>query len=513
MLRILVADDERITRKGLTVMLQRDIKEDVEWLEAANGVEALNLVRQRPVDLIITDICMPLCSGLEFVKQLRDSKKDMTVIIISGYANFEYAKQAVQLGVKDYIMKPVKKEEFLDLVERCIADIQKKKREAEQEALRQLRMEQITDQVQMESLRRLLNGTSDMLCWETLQEAGLSQSGSSFCCAALEYEMSTGWNQMMDIAVREQIKNYLADRKAEAMTAVIAPKCIVMLFYGAAARDQSIQQYILSGAALRIERLYQTQAVCGVGETVFDTEYIPMSFIQSTENADRKLGSNRKNLVFFHESNQAESNEPLFPPALLEYWEQGCTEQILQAFEIGMEQQPTWTGICRLRAAYELLYQAACRCTDSQPTEEASQFRKFSDLWSYFELRSEVEAMLQQLNAAAEEAAGSGGKMAREIIHYTIDHITEDIDLNHLSARFGKTPGYIGKLFRKGSQMGFNEFVTNERIKLAKRMLMEQSLSIQQVAELCGYYNPKYFSTAFRKVTGMSPKAYREKEW
>ncbi|MDO5549217.1 MAG: response regulator [Eubacteriales bacterium] len=511
MLRILVADDERITRKGLLLMLQRDIKEDVEWLQAANGVEALKLVQQRPVDLIITDICMPLCSGLEFVEQLRESKKDMTVIIISGYANFEYAKQAVRLGVKDYIMKPVKTEEFLNLVEQCIADIQKKKQDAKQEALRQLRIEQITDQVQMESLRRLLEGTEDALCWKALEEAGVSRSESGFCCAVLEYEISTGWNQTMDLAVREQAKDYLAKRKVDVITTVIRPGCIAMLFYGMVARDKDTQQYILSGVSLRIERLYQTRAVCGVGEMVYDVEQISMSFAQSTESADCKLCGDRKQMVFFHTNGGESTAEPLFSPTLLEHWEPGCTDQILHAFECGMEQQPVGDGIGRLRTAYEMVYREARRCSEALPTEEQPQFRKFYDLWSWFELRSEVEIMLQQMNSTVEEASGAGGKMTREIIHYTIDHITEDIDLNYLAAHFGKTPGYIGKLFRKGSQMGFNEFVTNERVKLAKRLLTDQKLSIQQVARLCGYYNPKYFSTAFKKVTGMSPKAYREK--
>ena len=132
MFRILVADDEKVTRRGIVTMLERSLKEEIEFIEASNGEEALQIVKQQMIHLVITDICMPLCSGLEFVGQLRKNDDDMTVIIVSGYENFEYAKQAVKLGVKDYIMKPLKREELLGLVESCIADIRKKQVEMQQ---------------------------------------------------------------------------------------------------------------------------------------------------------------------------------------------------------------------------------------------------------------------------------------------------------------------------------------------------------------------------------------------
>ena len=87
--------------------------------------------------------------------------------------------------------------------------------------------------------------------------------------------------------------------------------------------------------------------------------------------------------------------------------------------------------------------------------------------------------------------------------------MTEDIDLNYIAEMFGKTPGYIGTLFRRENGLGFNEFVTSERIELAKKLLKDSSVSVQKVGEKCGYYNPKYFSIVFKKAEGISPKAYQ----
>ena len=509
MLRILIADDERTIRRGLTAMLQRDIKEDIELLEAGNGVDALKLVRQRSVDLIITDICMPMCNGLEFVEQLRQNQRNMTVIIISGYANFEYAAQAVRLGVKDYIMKPVDKKEFLELVERCIADIHKKQQDAEQEALRQIRLDQVTDEIQREALRRLLEGSDDEFNRHALSEAGLDFSSSGYCCAALEHDCVSGLDRNMDLAVRQHARVYISAQHTLSLTTVIRPGCIGILLWGAVGTDGSALHPLLRNLVLRVERLCRVHAVCGVSGAVYSAAQIPAAFARSCQAADRKLGGGREQVLVYQPNAAEHKLEPLYSPSLLEYWEPNCAKQILRSFQSGMEVPLTQTGVDRLRSSYELLKESVQSHSGGASWEECPQFKLFSDLWSYYELYSEIEAMLQQLDTAFEEQPG--GQIAKEIIHYTIDHLTEDIDLNYLASRFGKTPGYIGKLFRKGSQMGFNEFVMYERIKLAKKLLRTPGLSIQQVGEMCGYYNPKYFSTSFKKVTGMSPKSYRER--
>lgn len=507
MIRILIADDETVTRRGLTAMLQRDLREEIEWLEAGNGEEALKLVRRYPVDLIITDICMPLCNGLAFVEKLRESQQNITVIIISGYANFEYAKQAVRLGVKDYIMKPVDKEEFLRLVEGCLAEIHRKQRAAEQESLQQAWLDQRNEELCQASLRRLLAGNADDFNRKTLEEAGLDFSASSYCCASLEYDFVSKPAQNMDLAVRQQVAVYLSDRKLNALSAIVHPGRIGILLWGKV--EETITHPVLRDLIWRVERLCRVHAVCGVSGTVYSQAKIPSAFLRSVQAADRKLCGISQSLMPFEEGET--QVEPLFAHSLLEHWEPGCGKQIIWAFQSGMAEPLSQSGINRLRLSYEQLRTAALSSFPGSLQADREPFRAFSDLWSIFELRSEVEAMVQQMDSSIEDSGGS--QLAREIIHYTIDHATEDIDLNCLASRFGKTPGYIGKLFRQGSSMGFNEFVTTERIKLAKQLLRSPERTIQEIGEACGYHDAKYFSTAFRKITGISPKVFRERRY
>ena len=116
MFKLLIADDEQFIRKGIISILKKNLTEEIQCIEAANGQDALMKAREMALNLIITDISMPGCDGLEFIRQLREENKMIPIVILSGYDNFEYAQKAIRLGVKEYIMKPIKKQEFITLI-------------------------------------------------------------------------------------------------------------------------------------------------------------------------------------------------------------------------------------------------------------------------------------------------------------------------------------------------------------------------------------------------------------
>lgn len=118
--KILIADDEPMIREGLAEII-KDFNLPITIVgEAKNGLEALKLSKMLEPDIILTDICMPKLSGLEFVRQLKDSLQDIQIIIISGFNEFEYAREAIQLGVCAYLLKPINEGELIDTLKKCI---------------------------------------------------------------------------------------------------------------------------------------------------------------------------------------------------------------------------------------------------------------------------------------------------------------------------------------------------------------------------------------------------------
>ncbi|UJF34662.1 response regulator transcription factor [Paenibacillus hexagrammi] len=117
---IMVVDDEPLTRKGLTKTLETWSAGRYQILAADSGAEALDILRESTVHLLITDIRMPEMNGLHLVEKLNDTGHKPVVIIISGHPDFDYAQTAIQLGVVNYLLKPLNKKKLIDAVEKAL---------------------------------------------------------------------------------------------------------------------------------------------------------------------------------------------------------------------------------------------------------------------------------------------------------------------------------------------------------------------------------------------------------
>lgn len=119
-LHILIADDEPLVRKGLRLILKKSHLPVHNVLEATNGTEALRLAQQYSPQIVVLDIKMPGCNGLEAMKQIRQSLPETKIVVLSAYSYFEYAQEALRYGALDYLIKPVQPEEIVKVLCRCL---------------------------------------------------------------------------------------------------------------------------------------------------------------------------------------------------------------------------------------------------------------------------------------------------------------------------------------------------------------------------------------------------------
>lgn len=494
-------------------MLERGMKEEIECLEASNGKEALEICQNEMIHLVITDICMPLCSGLEFVEELKRTDDEMTVIIISGYENFEYAKQAVKLGVKDYIMKPIVREEFLGLVESCLADIQKKQFAAKQFYQQRRKNEQIMTEVKRDCLIGLLEGEDTGEKLRRLETLDINLNAPFLRCAVVEYNFGEEEDALFDFAVKNIVDEYVGDSiHTDFLSLTYKPGILAVIFCFHRMEDMEKIGKIFAGAVLIVEKFTRFQTTSGIGTVVFDPASLCYSFQESQSAADFKIFDDKK--VFLY-SDIPSGTDTVMPDddKLLQNPGQNTEAGILGYFEKMLGAPRTRTSVNHIKKEYETLCRSCEKRLHYLSGNTAFVYKEFYRIWSSFELRKEIRRMIQYLEYSSEiHQEDNGGRLAKDIIEFTTAHVTEDIDLNYIADQFGKTPGYIGSLFRKGCNMGFNEFVTKERIRIAQNMLRDTTVSVQRVGEMCGYYNPKYFSVVFKKVTGISPKAYQKKQ-
>ena len=158
---ILIAEDEKFIRRGLRTMIERSAVPTGEILEARDGEEALEILRQRPVDLLVTDIRMPRMDGLELVSHMGELDHQPMVLVVSGYDDFSYAVEMLRSGVQDYLLKPVERERLYQALEKLEEQYERKQAAREEQdrhlrrALRQLMLEDMEQGGQRELAERV----------------------------------------------------------------------------------------------------------------------------------------------------------------------------------------------------------------------------------------------------------------------------------------------------------------------------------------------------------------------
>ena len=132
MIKVVIADDEDRVCKLIQALINWE-KMELELVgTASNGNAALDLIKEKHPDILITDIRMPGCNGLELIEQARAINPELHMIIISGYAHFEYAQTAIKYGVGDYLLKPINQKELMDTLEEMKALIEEKRKNKEE---------------------------------------------------------------------------------------------------------------------------------------------------------------------------------------------------------------------------------------------------------------------------------------------------------------------------------------------------------------------------------------------
>lgn len=139
---LLVVEDEKLIRQGIVAMIRRSSVPVEEILECRNGEEALEILRKQRVDVMFTDIRMPKMDGLTLVNKMEELSQKPVVIVLSGYDEFSYAVEMMKHGVRDYILKPIKREtieQLLENLERELSETRETEEEEERCFLNQLR--------------------------------------------------------------------------------------------------------------------------------------------------------------------------------------------------------------------------------------------------------------------------------------------------------------------------------------------------------------------------------------
>jgi len=521
MFKIIIADDEGAIRRGIISILKRNISEDLEIYEAETGYEALNFVRNIDPALIITDIRMPGVSGLDFIETLRKNNQNTAVIIISGYEDFKYAQKAIALGVKKYITKPVDKQELIELVSLELQARKNRFLNQKKEVNKTIASKAVQKELCETLLLQLLNTIKKEEVRQTikrLEKLQVKFRATLYTCVVVQY-YSAAPLDFLDFSIPNIVEEYLRDSVyIDYLGGVKYSKSqYVFLLAGEETKHfHSAIQTLFTEIAKKLIEYYHCDIFIGVGTIIYETDLMNRALSTAIKAVDYKIFDKERHIQCYSRLEKGTTpNADLLQKLQTSILSMNGT-LIAQGFSMFTKTPYTKRNMQSFQEMYQLLeselHHHICICQHNS-TRSLPALCSFRELWSIPELNRSILSFVTAIQDMAQNilVSASNQKLLSDIICYIREHLTEMIDLNTVSDTFGKNPAYISSLFKKGMQEGFNEYITRERVNLSLTYLKDSSIPINEVARRCGYGNSKYYSVVFKKITGFTPKEYREK--
>ncbi len=518
MFNILVVDDEKHIRKGIITILRKGLEGDVEFTEASNGIQALERAETTNPCLVITDISMPGYDGLQFIEELRKKRKYVTIIVLSGYESFEYAQQAIKLGVKEYIMKPIQKVEFVDKIQHYISVVEYDKNIQRCENQKSRENYKIIERLKQDTILGCLKCPNSNEALEYLQQLkglGISVEEKPYFCAVIQYQVTKENSDYIDYAVKNMIDECLElDRKNNYLLTVQYSKGIVVAIFEVEKMESynMYQKVELPKVVKLIRETFKISAYIGVGDIAYDFVHLHISLRHALVASYFKIYDVNGKVCLFENIKQNEVIVPLNLISITKEMSEQAMFKCLDEFQNLYKEGKSKEGIRVLKKEYEELQTGINRylLRKNYITDTKEGIKAFHECWTIYDLKKELKKRLELFLSVMYDAEYNTSMM-QQILVFIEENVTENIDLISVANQFERTPGYISSLFKKSNKKGFNQYLTERRIEIARKLLKESKLSIQEIGEMCGYPNSKYFSVVFRKCMGEPPSDYREK--
>ncbi len=525
MLKVLLVDDEPFILQGIKVLVDFN-EEGYEVYTAENGQEALDIMETVDMDLVISDIKMPVMDGLELMKRVRDAGNDVYFAIISGYAEFSYAQEALRYECTDYILKPVESDSLLKILRKVAA----MKADKAQEKNNNRKMEKAYFDQNLHLVLRG-KGTENNIEYLTKQ----IEDDSQLCYVGIELAPELDSSEVSDDEKKnylEKLYNVTVDYLKDYSRYIIRDGFgeeriydIGVLFMRKMAVDhQMSDREYLTELLNQLKRISNLPIVMLVGKMVTGIEAVSKSYTSVYMLHSLQGFREKKDIYFYEEEYQITDNGILLCKtqldALIEAIELNEPVQIRQRVdEFHEEMQKTGiTGKTMNLNINYLLFQLIHIASqqDSEVNQEEilrlisentfeDGIRRGSKKHLYL-MACEYGNYLAQLRKNV-----SKGVLA-EVEDEVRKNYASNITLKELSEKYFVNSAYLGQLFRKKHGCSFKDYLNKHRIDQAAGLLRKTDLKIYQIAEQVGYKDVDYFVNKFIEAKGCTPAKYRKQE-
>lgn len=504
---LMIVDDEAPIRKGISRFINWEAINCTIDCTASDGLEAIEKLKQLPIDIVITDIRMPEADGLYLAKYISEHYPGVKVIILTGYADFTYAQTAIQYNVSDFLLKPISKEQVITAVQNA----QKKIISARQQRnMEQSDLAFLKDQL----LQELTDHPDDEKLLSRLKEYGVSLDGCRVAAfqllppggeipvlkelaAAQPWEGCCRYNNLVLGIYRAKTGEADSPEKPSVPAALLA-QC------------KDIQETARS--------MYGMEVSIGIsGLHSSDTEYA--SAVSEAINVLTQNFYSPSSIACYNGSLPSWSGNALTAEEALSLNELetaiigrdfSAATSVVNSMFIRMKSR--FAKSADVKNICTMIYYIGIRALVKKGKTDISDtvIQKIERSTDIFELEAIVTEFLEYLEHMLVKEDGFS-KIVKQAMAYIDGNLTSSLSLDQIAGAIPINPSYLSRTFKKETGQALTEYINLARIERAKELLSDADSLSYEVAEQAGFHDPAYFSAIFKKYTGMSPKEYKNR--
>lgn len=530
MYKIMIADDEGIVIDSLKFIIEKEFKDECVIESAKTGRSVIELAEWFRPDIAFMDIQMPGINGIDVMREIRENNSRTIFVVVSAYDKFDYAKEAINLGVMEYLNKPIEKSGIVSVLKKAMAKIDREREKRSSDLMIREKMEAVVPIIENGFIYNLLfqeNFTEDIENYKTL--IGVTAE-YGYMVVLVFGERQEGSHMTNAVGASIRMQNYYA--KIRDLVTEYFPNIIM----GTTMANKIAMLVPCETGTIsyeeRIEIIDHTRKLCRKLQEKTDVAFrigigsveLMKDAIVSYNEALGALVQTRGSVAHVEDVGygcEYEENYPIeLERRLFEAVDHGKLDEAVmtvnQFFDWMEENYSDCVMDIKLKSlefvlwaehiAYEkggFVYEFRSR-SDYLP--KLLDYSSLAQVRSWF-VDKVADACRKVL---AKKEGKSGSSVIENAKRYIRDNFKKDISLDDVSKEVQISPYYFSKLFKEETGQNFIEYLTNARIEEAKHLLQETDMSMKEIGVMTGYSDPNYFSRIFKKTIGVTPTEFKE---
>lgn len=501
MYRMLVVDDEKTERECVRFLIEQSGL-PLEVSEAGDGWEALMRLKETDgADILFTDVQMPLMDGLELIREAEKLFPDMKILIFSSYADFEYARTALTLGVVNYILKPVIPEELKKSLEGLIGQLD------EEAASRKLKDRQKSFMLQY-ALQLSISGNLD---GSRVEPAVIKQLERFHCMVLVDFDGDFLENNSF---VFYESLRYAMKLDMESLN--LSPGQTLLLLRTPVENPKEWGMKLLS----HIQETFQISCWLAISGPLSGQASLKDAFAAVEQQMERRFWEPQVHVFAEQERENAqdgagdgtdENRQLLQIKRALGNRDGAALQEALDSLFAKYRSRQNQSQIY-VKFIFSNLLTTLYPFLNEMDGEKKKLDAMISDLYLQPDI-SEIVRMVQELASRIIGGFSSGPSIRREILEVT-DYIGanygKELSVERLASIVFLTPDYLSRLFKKSMGKSISQYIRQFRMEKARELLTGTNRKVIDIGEAVGYPNYSYFCQSFREYFGTSPERYRQ---